>query len=265
MIVVGSSSVETRLALNLPHPLIHPPSLTHSLYLSRRDAGLPGMFGQSPRDFTMAMAETTVLYNLAFPIWIKTNLTAVGAFFRKKHDRRDKERRGERGGDGGGGGGDGGVIDPDRDGREEVDDYDEEIGRPRGEYRPNEDDDDGHEEKRTTRCNATEILAMSRYDVVTVARRGSRSGRGHRHPQHVFEEFANAVHTISPPTTQTNMWWWWGINVRDRPIGRFLPFPVLDETRRAISRRRVPPVPPSPLRSLLARALDRLGSEKALM
>lgn len=38
-------------------------------------------------DFTMAMAETTVLYNGLFPIWIKVNLSAVSGFFRKKHDR----------------------------------------------------------------------------------------------------------------------------------------------------------------------------------
>ena len=38
---------------------------------------IPRAFNQSPKDFTAAMAETTVLYNLAFPIWIPLNFKII--------------------------------------------------------------------------------------------------------------------------------------------------------------------------------------------
>tara|TARA_B100000161_G_C33403639_1_gene347711 strand:- start:150 stop:710 length:561 start_codon:yes stop_codon:yes gene_type:complete len=38
---------------------------------------IPRAFNQSPKDFTAAMAETTVLYNLAFPIWIPLNFKLI--------------------------------------------------------------------------------------------------------------------------------------------------------------------------------------------
>lgn len=38
---------------------------------------IPRAFNQSPKDFTAAMAETTVLYNLAFPLWIPLNFKII--------------------------------------------------------------------------------------------------------------------------------------------------------------------------------------------
>jgi len=38
---------------------------------------IPRMMNLSPKDFVFAMAETTVLYNCMFPVWIPFNLSSI--------------------------------------------------------------------------------------------------------------------------------------------------------------------------------------------
>jgi len=42
---------------------------------------IPEAFGQAPKDFTFAVAETVVLYNVLFPLWLPLNTKILQAYF----------------------------------------------------------------------------------------------------------------------------------------------------------------------------------------
>ena len=47
--------------------------------------------GLSPKEFTASLAETTVLYNVAFPLWIHLNLLGVKRYFKRGVDQHREE------------------------------------------------------------------------------------------------------------------------------------------------------------------------------